>query len=880
MSNCPASLIQRCFIPAIGATIAGLVAGSQGAIAQVSADSGSNTSVSFGSNTWTIGLGTQRANSLFHNLINFKILEGELVDFKVDSGSYSNVDRVVAYIKNAAEINGNIRIVDQLLQPKPADLILLSPNGISFGTSAYLDVRGALFATTANKLTFDDGVVFEDGRVSIASGLLTHKPIKFGFGLTPGTIRAATETTPIGDNAANLNLGPNLTALAFLGNNIELKNRGILAPSDGLYLGAVQGNTTIQLGARSAPGDRLDFIYPTRFDQLGLIQLTHRSSLQSLNTGGDIEVTAKDINMTDYFIVEGLYKGGYIASENGDVTFLGQNIKIEASGIYYNNRNLTFTSGNIDQGQLILDFSGVNKITQEGIGKLQLLSQSIDLNRFGMSPKGGEISIVAETVDLSKFFIDSEGGLISINATRKVSADDFLVKVGSNAIDINSPLIDIDHGKVEGTANISGDSVLLEVVDFQAGNGFVNISGTDNLSVYKSTFSSQNGTVQLSGDVISIVGGLPDRAGPDIENPDPTPRISADNISILAGNKLDIKDEFLIASTGGDILLEGNKLSLSGTVINNSTGNTTLMGDLLRLQDSAISNTSGSINLDGGTIDLDSTSIDSNGAGSLYLSGESLALNGSQITKNSPVNGVLPVFFIEFQNSIVLDGGSTVSARNFVTVSLDAERINIADDPNSKISVFAPTKYSLSERLSASGFGFNCSSDGSCSFGKLMLPNIPEPNIPDIPEPNIPEPNIPEPTAKVATQSELPSPPIEPTSSPKVAAIPLSARDSSSQNALNLRCQGPIARQVLLQRSGRGGLLSTPGATVAADVFQDFGGLTPRSTPPIASAPTATTTALEAQNWQVDPQGRISLLASVAVTNDRASQKCPDLSTQ
>jgi hypothetical protein len=94
-------------------------------------------------------------------------------------------------------------------------------------------VRGALFVTTANRLTFDDGVVFENGRVSAASGFSTHKPIEFGFGPTPGAIRAVTETTPIGNNAVNLNLGPNLTALAFLGGNVELKNRGLQAPAGG-----------------------------------------------------------------------------------------------------------------------------------------------------------------------------------------------------------------------------------------------------------------------------------------------------------------------------------------------------------------------------------------------------------------------------------------------------------------------------------------------------------------------------------------------------------------------------------------------------------------------------------------------------------------------
>jgi filamentous hemagglutinin family protein len=385
MSKCPVSLIQIALI----ATIGGIMARSQMAIAQVTIDSSSGSSVSFdGDKYWTIGSGIRQSNSLFHNLADFKIPEGGTAEFQVNPELNPNIDRVIVHIKNAAIVNGTISISEKLpngsFEPKTADLFFLSPNGIIFGSSAFLDIRGALFATTANKITFNDGVIFENGVSNSVSGsLTTHQPIGFGFGPTPGSIRLLPETTPIGNNPINLNLGSNLTSLAFLGGDIELKNRGLQAPTGGLYLGSVQGNTTIQLGPQSMPVDRLDLIYPTQLNQLGLIQLTHRSFLTSET--GNIEVTAKDIRITEYFIIDGEYLGGYVGSETGDITFAGQNIQIEATGINYNNGDVTFTSGSNTQGQLNLSMSGINKSSPEGTGTVALISQTIDMERFGIS---------------------------------------------------------------------------------------------------------------------------------------------------------------------------------------------------------------------------------------------------------------------------------------------------------------------------------------------------------------------------------------------------------------------------------------------------------------------------------------------------------------
>jgi filamentous hemagglutinin family protein len=828
MSKCPASLIQFWFITTIGATIGAIVAGAQGAIAQVSNDPLGDTSVSSSGNTWVIGAGSQRGNSLFHNLIDFKIQAGITALFKVDTAFNPNVDRVVTYVRNAAEVNGNLRIVDQFLNLKTADLFLLSPNGITFGPSAFLDVRGALFVTTANRLTFDDGVVFENGRVSAASGFSTHKPIEFGFGPTPGAIRAVTETTPIGNNAVNLNLGPNLTALAFLGGNVELKNRGLQAPAGGLYLGSVQGNETIQLGPQSIPGDRLDLIYPTQLNQLGLVQLTHRSFLTSAN--GNIEVTAKDIKLTDYFVIDGEYLGSYIASDNGDIKFLGQTIQIDATGIFYNNGDVVLTSGSNSQGQLNLSFTGIVKSSPAGTGMVEIMSQTINMDGFGINTEGGDVTIGGAGINMSAFSLDSKGGLVDISATNSVNMFDFLMKSGVGSIDIDSPSFNISNGNILVT------------------DGSISVNSTV-------------GSSQLMGNGISIS--------------DVKVKVGSGNISLNSQGRILLDRNAGLTTTGNGSIQLVSQASIS-----------------LKNNSKILAEGSGDLSLSGDVITLNKSRILSDGSGDLNLSGRTLDLTGSLIRKDGLTSpGSTSEFNLGPFDSISLRDSSRIVASNWVNFRIQTDRLTFEDAPASRVRYRLPVQFSPDSKFPAD-VSFSCDQSGNCdSIQRQPLEPIPDSPDPDSPDPDSPDPEAPRPESprpesplKSPGVADLPASPVESTASPKVVSIPLSGRDSASQSALNLRCQGPIARQVLFQRSGRGGLLATPGASLATDVFQDFGGQglgsSPRSAAPIASAVATPAMALEAQNWQVDPQGRISLLASAAVTSDRASQECPDPLTQ
>jgi filamentous hemagglutinin family protein len=262
MSKCTTALIQICLI----ATIGGILARSEVAIAQlVSASSGNNTNtlVISDSNGWKINGGSQQASSLFHNFSHFNIPVGKLVKFEISPGQ---VDRIVAHIQNAANIQGTIRIVDGLLTTTTADLFLLSHNGILFGRDASVDIKGAFFATTANEISFNNNVVFRDGILNVgsATGTPEHQPNQFSFSSTATAV-----------NINGLRLGPELTSLSILGNSIAINNSRVDATMDGLHMGAVEPNRRVGISQSNTPGSIFSFTYPSNINSLGLIAISN-----------------------------------------------------------------------------------------------------------------------------------------------------------------------------------------------------------------------------------------------------------------------------------------------------------------------------------------------------------------------------------------------------------------------------------------------------------------------------------------------------------------------------------------------------------------------------------------------------------------------------
>ncbi|NJO29560.1 MAG: filamentous hemagglutinin N-terminal domain-containing protein [Richelia sp. SL_2_1] len=112
-----------------------------------------NTIVNQTGNTFTITGGTQVDKNLFHSLQKFGLNENQIADFVTNPGTQNVLGRITG--GDASVINGLIKITGS-----DANLYLMNPAGIIFGSGAKLDVPGSFTATTANGIGFGDNKWF------------------------------------------------------------------------------------------------------------------------------------------------------------------------------------------------------------------------------------------------------------------------------------------------------------------------------------------------------------------------------------------------------------------------------------------------------------------------------------------------------------------------------------------------------------------------------------------------------------------------------------------------------------------------------------------------------------------------------------------------
>jgi filamentous hemagglutinin family protein len=484
---------------------------SEKGIAQVAPDATlpNNSIVDTNNNSIDITGGTTAGTNLFHSFSTFSVPTNFRVSFLNNSAIQNIITRVTG---------GSLSEIDGLLQANgTANLILINPNGIIFGSNAALNLGGSFLATTANSIKFGDGSEFLANNLVATSILSVNVPIGLQFGSNNGEIAVRGDgnnliydarTSNIIKDFRNLGLQVNSgQTIALVGGNISLIGGNLTAFDGNIELGAVSDSVVEIIPF----GTGWTFNYDNA-SILGDIQLVEAASLDaSGNSGGTIRVNANRLLVSDASAI--------LADTLGNGT--GGNIRLQ-----------------VTESIEVVGFS-----PNPAIPFLTYISTDVAPNATG---KGGSIDIATNSL-----FVGFGG---------QISSGTF----GSG--DAGSITIDASEIVLTSGSPVAGGSGLFAPVAFGAtGNGgrididTQNLIVSDGAQVVTTTFGfGSAGQIDIRGQVISIVGN----------SPSGLPSTIASNV--IFGN-----------GKSGSIEISGGELIISGGSIDSTTDSPNNAGNIL-----------------------------------------------------------------------------------------------------------------------------------------------------------------------------------------------------------------------------------------------------------------------------------------------------------
>ncbi|RUT05945.1 hypothetical protein DSM106972_031510 [Dulcicalothrix desertica PCC 7102] len=417
-----------------------------------------NTVVNQSGNTFTITGGTQVDKNVFHSLQKFGLNENQIADFVTNPGTKNILGRVTG--GDASVINGLIKVTGS-----NANLYLMNPAGIIFGSGARLDVPGSFTATTANGIGFGNKWFNAFGVNNYAD--LIGEPSSFAFTMSqPGAIAI--------DGFGNLAIkaGQNLT---LLGGTI-VNTRGLSAPGGQVTVATVAGESIVKI---------------TQLGNILSLETQPISTAPSLPNNWSLPILS----------LPALLTGGGVTNATG-LTISGDTVKLTGSGL------------KIENGDLVVDSVDAGNAT---------LSSSRNLISVGQSGQGlttsGNLSLLAkDTINFfdgagfDEFFILQTGGNLKFQGNQNINIqlanEKSIFQAGGN-LDL------VSDGTISGNARfITGKNFSVQNLSGGAGNfssSFLSPVGTNSQGIISSngdvSFGNYKGSslkVEAKG---SIVGG-------------------------------------------------------------------------------------------------------------------------------------------------------------------------------------------------------------------------------------------------------------------------------------------------------------------------------------------------------------------------------------
>ncbi|MBN3926341.1 MAG: filamentous hemagglutinin N-terminal domain-containing protein [Nostoc sp. NMS4] len=282
--------------------------------------------------------GAVRGTNLFHSFEEFSVSAGRTAYFN----NAINIQNIISRVTGNSVSN-----IDGILKANgTANVFLINPNGIVFGSNASLNIGGSFVASTASSLNFADGTNFSATSPQNTPLLTLSVPIGLQFGTTAAPIRNQSQASP--DNAINiLGEGAGLQVqqdktLALIGGDITLEGGNLTASGGRIELGSVAGNSLVSL---SSTNQSWAFGYEG-VQNFQNIELRQQAGIPSIvdtsgKGGGNIHLQGKRVLVTDssdiLAITLGTQPGGNLTVNASESVELGLNALLSTG---------TFNTGN------------------------------------------------------------------------------------------------------------------------------------------------------------------------------------------------------------------------------------------------------------------------------------------------------------------------------------------------------------------------------------------------------------------------------------------------------------------------------------------------------------------------------------------------------
>ena len=594
--------------------------------------------------------GGQRAgNNLFHSFEEFNIPEGMEAAFE----NATDIENIFTRVTG-----DSVSAIDGILSAQGgANLFLMNPNGIVFGTDASINIGGSFIATTADSIQFGDGQEFAASEAENHALINVDFPVAFGFNQEPGgsiTVNGAgsqvSQTSSsdfsisgAGEGITGLSVLPEKN-LALIGGKVNIQGGTITASKGQVFVGSVgSGSVTLQ------PDDQkwnLNYDKVSRFEN---IKLSEKGLIDaSGQNNGSIRIDGADIKLTDGSLVliqnqgdtssgviivnadDSLVASGVASDQSllpssfrtetlgegkaGDMTFSATNLLLEERGGI---NTLSYGSG--DSGNLSIDVSESLRLT--GNPEQAFNTGRITSITLG-SGKAGNLNISTEQLEATNgseistsSLGEGEGGDLGIDATKvELTGVDLNTKLptairagafsigNAGSININTSSLKLADGAAVNTTAFSGGA---------AGNVTINAANLIEVSgknIDLDLSSSIDSSVTVSGSEQNPFGVSRELTGSSGNVTVNTKELNLSNEGLLSAINEGSGDAGTLSINAEDVNLDSNA-AITATSASVSSGNIEINTEDLQINsESQITATAGNEG-GGGNININATNI-------------------------------------------------------------------------------------------------------------------------------------------------------------------------------------------------------------------------------------------------------------------------------